>query len=188
MHDLKPITALGGTTPRVDTVGETTLAEVPDLALASVAARAGREQACAKHLKALIGAQAPSPGKTWQTDHYSAVWMGPDQWMISADFATHEDIAATLKSQLEGIASVTEQTDAWACFDLSGPRVFAVLELLYNINLLQFKTGDATRTSIHHLGCFVICMKPDHMVRILGPRASAGSLHHAITTAMTSAL
>ncbi|MEM8655029.1 MAG: sarcosine oxidase subunit gamma [Pseudomonadota bacterium] len=188
MHDLTPITALGGSAPRVDTVADVTLTEVPDVALASVAARRGHEATCAKRLKTLLGKAAPEPGHAATGKDYTAFWMGPDQWMLSADFDTHEDIAALVKTQLSDAASVTEQTDAWTCFDLTGPRINAVLELLCNIDLTRFDTRHATRTSIHHLGCFVMCSKAGQSVRILGPRASAGSLHHAITTAMTAAL
>lgn len=188
MHDLTPITALGSSAPRIETVRDVTLAEVPNLALASVAARKGHEATCAEQLKALIGKDAPEPGKTAVGAPYVAVWMGPQQWMLSAEFGTHEDIAEQVKSHVSDTASVTEQSDAWVCFDLSGTGVFSVVELLCNVNLLAFGAGDATRTSIHHLGCFVICTVPDQAVRILGPRASAGSLHHAITTAMRSTL
>ena len=188
MHDLPPITALGGTTPRVDTVNDVTLAEVPNVALASVAARRGHATTCAKTLKTLLGTPAPDPGRAATGKDHIALWMGPDQWMLSADFDTHEDIAAHVKSYLADTASVTEQTDAWVCFDLTGPRINAVLELLCNIDLTRFDTGHATRTSIHHLGCFVICTDARQSVRSMGPRASAGSLHHAITTAMAAAL
>ena len=188
MHDLTPITALGGASACVETIKGVTLTEVPDIALASVAARKGHEAACADQLKTLLGQDAPGPGKAGRGAHYAAVWIGPHQWMLSADFETHDDIVAQVKSQVSDTASVTEQTDAWACFDLSGTGVFSVLELLCNVNPLAFAAGDATRTSIHHLGCFVICTVPDQAVRILGPRASAGSLHHAIRTAMKSAL
>ncbi|WP_299702398.1 sarcosine oxidase subunit gamma [uncultured Tateyamaria sp.] len=188
MHDLTPITALGGTAPSVDTIADVTLTEVPDVALASVAARLGQQAACTKKLKTLLGTAAPNPGQAVEGKDYAALWMGPDQWMLSADFDTHEDIAALVKSHMTNTASVTEQTDAWTCFDLTGPRINAVLELLCNIDLTQFDTGHATRTSIHHLGCFVICSNISESVRIIGPRASARSLHHAITTAMVAAL
>jgi len=188
VHDLSPITALGGTAPRIDTVGDTTLTEVPGVALASVAARTGQETACAARLQTLLQTEPPGPGKSVAATPYAALWTGPDQWMVSAAFDTHEDIAALVKTHMGDTASVTEQTDAWACFVLHGPGTNAVLELLCNIKLATVAAQDATRTSIHHLGCFVICAAPASQVRILGPRASAGSLHHAITTAMTSAL
>ena len=188
MHDLTPITALGGSTPRVDQVAGLTCREVTDLALASVAARLGHETDCDATLSTLLGAASPGTGRAHLGQPFSAVWMGPDQWMIGADMAEHEDIASHLKTQLKDAASVTEQTDAWAGFDLSGSGIPAVMELLCNVNMRGLKSGDAHRTTIHHLGCFVICGDPEGFIRILGPRASAGSLHHAILTAMQSAL
>ncbi len=108
--------------------------------------------------------------------------------MIGADFGTHEDIAAEVKGAMKGSATVTEQTDAWAGFDLTGDGLEAVMELMCNVNMRTMQSGDAIRTTLHHLGCFVICGDPSGFMRILGPRASAGSLHHAIVTAMKSAL
>ena len=188
MHNLTPITALGGTTLRVDTVAGLSLTEKPDLALASVAARVGHETVCAKHLADLLGATAPGPGKACLRDPEAAFWVGPDQWMVGAPFATHEDLAAQLVARFGETASITEQTDAWVAFDLRGDGMEAVMELLCPLNIRAMQTGDATRTSIHHLGCFVIRRDPAEWVRILGPRSSAGSLHHAIHSAMISAL
>ena len=187
MHNLVAITALGGSTPREDRVADTTLTENPGIALASVVARVGHEAACRKHLKAVIGA-VPSPGKVQLHDPEAGFWVGPDQWMLGAPFETHEDLAVQLKARFGETASVTEQTDAWVCFDLRGDGMEAVMELLCNVDIRDMKTGDAQRTSIHHLGCFVLRRDPSDWVRILGPRASAGSLHHAILTAMKSAL
>lgn len=186
MHDLTPITALGGSAPRVDTAGQVTCTEVTDLALASVAARQGQEKAAAKALKKLLKGDAPDVGKALLSEPYSAVWVGPDQWMIGAGFADHETLADEVSTAVASSASVTEQTDAWCCFDLTGTGLQAVLELLCNVNARGLQSGDAVRTSIHHLACFLVCGDPDGFVRILGPRASAGSLHHAIVAAMHS--
>jgi len=188
VHDLTPITALGDNVPRVNTVKSVTLSENPGLALASVAARIGHEETCRKHLGDLLEGDAPGPGKCRLHDPEAAFWMGPDQWMVGAPFETHEDLAAQLKTRLGQSASVTEQSDAWACFDLRGDGVEAVVELCYNINIRAMESGDAVRTSIHHLGCFVLRRDPSDWMRILGPRASATSLHHALLTAMNAAL
>lgn len=188
MHDLKPITALGGTEFRVDKVAGVTLTEKPGIALASVTARQGHEAACRAHLADVLEGPAPGPGKCRLHDPEAAFWMGPDQWMAGAPFDTHEDLAAQLKARMGETASITEQTDAWVCFDLQGDRMEDVVELLCNIDIRAMKTGDATRTSIHHLGCFLLRRDPADWVRIFGPRASAGSLHHALLTAMKSAL
>ncbi|MEP3946747.1 sarcosine oxidase subunit gamma [Ascidiaceihabitans sp.] len=187
MHDLTPITALGGATPQVETVGTVTLSENPGLALASVMARVGFETECAKHLADLLDGDAPGPGKCRLHDPEAAFWMGPDQWMVGAPYDTHETLAGELKTRFENTASVTEQSDAWVCFDLRGAKMEAVMELCCNLNIRAMQTGDAQRTSIHHLGCFVLRRDPEDGVRILGPRSSAGSLHHALKTAMVSA-
>ncbi|WP_300072453.1 sarcosine oxidase subunit gamma [uncultured Ruegeria sp.] len=186
MHDLAAITALGGSEPRVDTVADVTCTEVPDVALASVAARSSQETKAQKALTKLIGVTTPDIGR-FAGDPVSAFWTGPDQWMVEAPFETHEDLAQQVKDAVGDTASVTEQTDAWTRFDLNGTRVLAVLELLCPLNARKMAEGDAARAAIHHLGCFVLCHSPDAF-SVYGPRSSAGSLHHAITTAMKAAL
>jgi len=167
VHSLTPITALGGSEPRVDQLGH--------------------EAKCRQHLKDVIGA-VPGPGKAQLHDPEAGFWMGPDQWLVGAPFETHEDLAAQLKARFGDTASITEQTDAWVCYDRRGDGMEAAVELLCNVNIRAMNTGDAQRTSIHHLGCYILRRDPADWVRILGPRASAGSLHHAILTAMKSAL
>lgn len=186
MHDLTAITALGGHSQRVDTFGDFTLRENDGLALASVHARLGHETACRKHLADMFDGNIPEVGKAVLRDPEAVFWTGPDQWMVGAPYTTHEDLAAQLKARFGTSASITEQSDAWACFDLQSANMEPVMELLCPINIREMQTGDVQRTSIHHLGCFVIRRDPNDWVSILGPRASAGSLHHAVVTAMQS--
>lgn len=186
MHDLKPITALGGHSPQVDSHGGVTCSEVPDVALASFAARMGQEKPATAALKSALGTTPPGVGRMASAT-LTAFWTGPDQWMVEAPFDTHEELAAELAKAATGVASVTEQTDAWTRFDLSGEGILPVLELLCAADSRRMQPGDVTRSAIHHLGCFVLCRDAQHF-SLYGPRASAGSLHHAIITAMTSAL
>lgn len=188
VHSLTPITALGTTTPASDTHNGVTLSENTNLALASVSARLGHETACRTHLSDLLEADAPAPGKAQMHDPEAAFWLGPDQWMVGAPHQTHENLADQLKNRFQNTASIVEQTDAWCAFDLRGIGIEPVMELLCPINIRKMRSGDATRTTIHHLACFVIRREDHNHLRILGPRASAGSLHHAIVTAMKSAL
>ncbi|WP_170788582.1 sarcosine oxidase subunit gamma [Ruegeria lacuscaerulensis] len=185
MHDLVAITALGGAAPRVDTVGSVTCSEVPDVALASVTARLGHEAATQDEVARLIGTVTPTVQR-FAGDPVTAFWSGPDQWMIEAPFSTHEDLAAYVKTAVGIVASVTEQTDAWARFDLQGDGINAVLELLCQLDLRQFQSGHVARGAVHHIGCFILCRSADH-VSLYGPRSSAGSLHHAVLAAMRSA-
>ncbi|MDX1743843.1 MAG: sarcosine oxidase subunit gamma [Ruegeria sp.] len=186
MHDLVAITALGGTEPRVDTIGSVTCTEVPGVALASVASRMGKESKSAKALAKLIDAPVPEVGR-WAGTSICAFWAGVDQWMVEAPFDTHEDLADQAKKALGDAASVTEQTDGWTRFDLTGTGIPSVLELLCQLDLRKMTGGSVARCSIHHIGCFVLC-RTSESYSIYGPRSSAGSLHHAIKTAMRSAL
>lgn len=185
MHDLTPIAPLGGTAPREDVVGTLTLTERPDVALASVAARLGREAEVRGHLTDLLG-RAPGPGEAVQGDPETGFWTGPDQWMVDAPHDTHEDLADRLEARMGEAASVTEQTDAWACLDLRGEAMEEAMARLCALDLPSMAPGTAQRTTIHHVGCFVIRRDPPDGTRIVGPRASAGSLHHAILGAMRS--
>nr|WP_174823341.1 sarcosine oxidase subunit gamma [Ruegeria arenilitoris] len=186
VHDLIAITALGGTTPRVDTVAGVTCTENPAVALASVAARLGQEAKAQKALAKLIDASAPDVGQH-AGGTIAAFWSTPDQWMIEAPFESHEDLADQVNSAMGDSASVTEQTDAWTRFDLTGDPLASVLELLCILDLRKISAGSVACCSIHHVGCFVLCRSPEEF-SIYGPRSSAGSLHHAIVTAMRSAL
>lgn len=179
---MTPITALGGTVPVVETAGTTTLTEVTDLALASVAARLGGEESCKTGLAAFLGGEIPEVERLVTHAPLSAFWMGPGQWMVAAPHKSHENLAFVLKEKLGTSASVTEQNDAWGVFDLVG-GVAPVMELLCPINMRSFPTGSARRTTIDHMGCFVT-RRGAHHLQILGPRSSAGSLHHAIVTAL----
>ena len=185
MHDLEPITPLGAVEPMTETHGPVTLTEVTDRALASVAARLGREKDTVARLTDLIGEAPPAPARLAGTT-LTAFWTGPDQWMIEAPLATHEDLAARIVAASQGAMSVTEQTDAWCRFDLTGDGLPDVFERLCPADTRAFAGGEALRTAIDHMGCFLLCRDPRH-VSVMGPRSSAGSLHHALLTAMRSA-
>ena len=184
MHDLIAKPALGGAEPRVDTVGPVTCLEVADVALASVAARLGQETKALAALAKVIGAPAPDIQRIANGEK-TAFWSGPDQWMVEAPYDGHHDLADQVKATVGTTASVTEQTDAWARFDLRGRGIPAVLELLSQLDLRRLDPGSAARCSIHHVGCYLLCRDAEHY-SIYGPRSSAESLHHAVLTAMRS--
>lgn len=185
MHDLQPVTALGGTEGRVDAFDHITITENDGVALASVAARTGREAACHKVLKKLLGA-VPETGRVVLHDPDAGFCTGPDQWMISAPRVSHELIADQLKTLFGDSASVTEQSGAWVCFDITGPAMRDMCERLCNIAIRTMVAGDVQRTVIHQLGCFVLRRTDDNHIRIFGPQASATTLHHALMMAAAS--
>lgn len=187
MHDLKALTALGGTTAQQDDFPGLRLSEAPDWALASLAARLGQEAEMAEKAQALLGTALPAAGGCVTHGAFTAFWTGPEQWMLMAPHDSHEDLAAQAKAALGTTASVTEQTDGWVRFDLEGARCHDVLERLCPVDTARMAAPAATRTRLEHLGCFLIRQGATRFT-VLGPRSSAGSLHHALVTAAKSVI
>jgi sarcosine oxidase subunit gamma len=174
---LDAITPLGHTAPEIVTLGTITITERVDVALASLAVRRGRGADVAA-AAAVAGIPLPPPGHH-ASQTLAAFWLTPEMWMIEAPFASHEDIRAILLAHFGDAASITEQTDAWVRFDVSGAGLAALMERLSNLDFPAAPLGMASRSVIDHLGCYVIKHGPTEVV-LYGPRASAGSLHHAL--------
>jgi len=184
-HRLNPLTPLGRDLPVSVTIGAAVITENTGTALASLAARAGREADLAAAAR-VPGIPLPGPGHAAAGPTYAAFWLGPQQWMIEAPFASHEDIVAQLKPLFGDAASITEQTDAWVRFDVAGPDLPAMFERLCAFDLRARGPGAASRTVIDHLGCYLVLRDHDAL-SVLGPRSAAGSLFHALNVAAKSA-
>ena len=182
MHDLKPVTALRHAAPVQETIGGLTIAENDTLALASVAARLGREEELRAGMAQMLGT-CPGPNESTIKPPFEAFWITPDQWMLSAPMETHERLADTLKQRFADAASVTEQSGAWACFDVTGEATAEFCERLCPVPIRTMAPGETRRTAIHRLGCFLQVRSTGPTLRISGPRASAHTLFTALKTA-----
>ncbi|WP_126976397.1 sarcosine oxidase subunit gamma [Frigidibacter oleivorans] len=180
MTDLRPVTALGGETPARLQAGGHTLREIGDMGLASLALRQGAAE------PAPFGLALPGPGQ-WQAGaEVAAFWTGPGQWMIERPGRADSDIAAELAPLCPG-CSVTEQTDAFACFEIAaadGAAMDRLLARLVNLDPARLRPGSAQRTGFEHLPVFVIRRAGDR-VAMLGMRSAAGSLWHALARIVT---
>ncbi|MBF9033499.1 sarcosine oxidase subunit gamma [Rhodobacterales bacterium HKCCE2091] len=169
MTDLTPTTAFGVSAPRDERHGALTLSERTDIALATLALRAGTEPPTA----------LPEPGEA--TD--AAVWLAPGQWMLMAPGEAETDFAARVAATAPG-CSVTEQTDGWVIVDIDGPAaaIETLRERLVNLPPSALAPGRGTRTVLHHVGIIAIRPAPDRLT-IMAMRSYAGSLWHALATA-----
>lgn len=183
MADLQAMTALGAQGPAVVRVGPLTVTERADVALASVAARRGRDLTQAAKA---AGVPLPGPAMYQAGTPYAAFWVAPEMWFVEAPFASHELIADLLKASFGDAASVTEQTDAWVAYDLAAPDLAPLLERLCNVDFAAAPDGLATRTMIEHLGCYLV-KHGRGAARAYGPRSSANGLLHALEMAAASA-
>lgn len=185
---LAAITPLGGDAPRRVAFAGFEIVEVTDRALASVAARRGQGAAVQQALSRVAGCAVPGPGGLAIGPGMSLFWAAPEQWFVDAPLAAHPDLAAELQAALGPAASVTEQTDGWARFDIEGPGCAAVLERLCAVDVRAQTGPAATRTVMEHVGAFLLCQKPAERFAVLCLRSYAGALHHALLTAARSAL
>lgn len=184
MPDLKPTTALGGDNPRNARHGALIVEENASLALASLALR--RDAATPLPFGPLFsGLALPGPGQWVSKGEFSALWTGPDQWLIEGHGQAETDFAALVGAQCPG-CSVTEQTDGFAAFEIRSTEgeapILALMAKLVNLDPARFGPGTASRTGLEHMSVFVIRRAPDHLA-ILGMRSAAGTLWHALETA-----
>ncbi|ADE38483.1 sarcosine oxidase subunit gamma [Candidatus Puniceispirillum marinum] len=185
MHDLAPLHALGGHSPQIDVYDRVTLAENADFAYVSIAAHAGGKDKLSKIAGKVIGVTLPLPEQMTHHDDISAIWTGPDQWMVEAPIESHETMADDLTIKLAGIAAVTEQNDSFVRFDLTGELCVNILERLCAVNSRQMPYNSATRTAIEHISCFILHRSVGYF-SILGARSSAKSLHHNLINSIKS--
>ena len=187
MASLTPTTALGGTIPFDKTIGGNRIREVSDAVMASLAMLKGKGTAFKKAAASQLG-ELPAPGHgggdaggdAGSASHISTIWMGPDQYLV-------EGIdAMTLAATFGTSAAITDQSDAWVRFDVTGGDVVAMLERLSGADTRRMQAGSATRTAIHHMHCVIVCRAGGTDFTILGPRSSAASLHHALVAAAAS--
>lgn len=179
MPDLKPITALGGATPRTVAHGALTLEENTGLALASLALRRGSTEPTP------FGLRLPGPG-LWAGNHTAAaLWTGPGQWLVEGPGRAGTDFAAEVAAACPG-CSVTEQTDGFAAFEVrSGAGeapILALMAKLMNLDPSRLGPGTATRTGLEHMSVFVVRRAADRLA-LVGMRSAARTLWHALETA-----
>jgi sarcosine oxidase, subunit gamma len=183
---LQQMTALGHAAAKVLDIGPYRIAERFDVALASLATRRGHDEDVVKAARA-ANVPLPKPSTAVAGQPFSGFWLAPDMWMIEAPFDSHEDIAAHLKALFGVAASITEQTDAWVRFDLSGGNPVTLFERLSNLDLSVLPDGHASRTVIDHLGCYLV-RQSANLITLYGPRSSAQSLLHALEVVAKSVI
>lgn len=106
---------------------------------------------CADRAAEVLGGKLPKVQRSVRTGGGEVVWWSRGQFMMFGAL----DVPA-----MGGIAAVTDQSDAWSVFELSGAQSEAVLARLVPVDLRQatFKRGHCARTVLNHM--------PLHVTRI----------------------
>jgi sarcosine oxidase subunit gamma len=180
---LTPAPFLGG---YAASLAGTTLAEVPDLALVSVAVPLGGRAALAAALAGAWGLDLPEVGGTTAAPAAGVRLLGLAADQALALLPRPDGLAApAVAAALDGAAYVTEQTDAWVVLRLAGPRARAALERICPIDLhpAAFPEGRVARTVMEHLGAVVVHEAPDTFL-LMSASSSARSFLHAVETSL----
>ena len=171
MVELLPLTPCAGLLPIE--VGDVTLTEVIVDRIHVVAPFDGQQSAVSAALKDQIGVGLPDIGRTHIKADAHVQWAGHRSWLVRGDVT------------LEGLAAVTNHSDAWAIVEIAGATAEDVLARLVPIDLrvATFKEGHTARTMLGHMTVSVTRSGPQAF-EVMAMRSMAGTLVHELETAM----
>ena len=188
-------TPLGGYNMIVD---GTSLIEVTDLSMVSVAPLAGSQTAFQQTITKFFktdNSESLKPSATMALDRpgkQRCILMpsAQNQWFLCFDDDGTNPIDAAqalLGKSLSRQMAMTDQSDSWVILALSGPQSRQTLERICPIDcgVSAMPIGTTARTSMAHLGA-IITRRPDEgdhqpCFWLLSARSSAASFLHAIT-------
>jgi len=148
--------------------GGVTVTEVAIDTLMSVAPYAGHHDKVSAALQTQVGAKLPPVGRRGG----AVTWAGHGAWMV-ADAVS-----------LDGMAAVTDQSDAWAIVRIDGPAAEDVLARLVPIDLRAsvFAENHVAKTMLSHLSVTITRVASDAF-EVMVMRSMAGTLVHDLATA-----
>lgn len=156
--------------------------------LAAVIARRGRCAALAQRVRERCGIELPHGSYRSEAHGIAFAGTGPQAWLAESE-SEDKGFVVSLREELGPLASVSEQSDAYAVLRLSGPKVRDTLAKLIPIDLhaRAFKPGDVAATVAAHIGVLLWRLDdaPDGMPQfdIAVFRSLAASFWHALSQA-----
>jgi methylglutamate dehydrogenase subunit D len=143
--------------------------------IATVMLRKGRFAELTARVQADYGVALEDAPKRVGGEHAAFIGIGPGKWLAVSQ-RPEPGFVAVLAAQLDGLASVVEQSDGLAVMHLSGPALPAVLEKGFQIDCTALGADGAAVTSVHHVGATI--WATDGGVAIAVARSLVGGLLH----------
>ena len=185
MHDFKlsPRSPLNG---YKQTFGDTSLSEVTDYGLISLAIPVGKTEIFSTKIQSEYLCAVPGPGQLAVSERYDIklLWMQSHQYFLMGKYSEQLSVKI-VKQRLSDIACISNQSDSWVMLYLQGQGSTNALERICPLDLhpQSFPTGSVSRTSMEHMPT-VIIKKRENQFLLLGLRSSAHSFLHAIKTSI----
>lgn len=150
-------------------VGGIVVTEVSVDRLTSVAPYNGQAKAASACLKDQVGAVLPAPNRR----SGAVSWFGHGVWMVAGAVS------------LDGVAAVTDQSDAWAVVHIAGQGVEDVLARLVPADLREhiFKTNHVAKTMLGHMSVTITRVGPQGF-EIMVMRSMSATLVHDLHIAL----
>jgi sarcosine oxidase, subunit gamma len=130
------------------------LREIPFQANLNLRGDVGNPAFC-KAVQTAVGFDLPGKANTAAASGaVSALWLGPNEWMLVGDPDAEADLAARLTQQLQGIhSSVTDVSDYRTVIELSGTRCREILAKGCSLDVRprSFRPGQCAQTVFAHV-------------------------------------
>jgi sarcosine oxidase, subunit gamma len=134
------------------------------------------ESALQDALNGEISLTLPAPGETCARGDYTVLWLTPAEWLLECPAEETDSLQSAFTRRLAtSLAIVTDMSDAFACFELSGDRVDDVLMSGCSLDLRTaiFPTGRVARTSLAGVPAIIRKTGEPHGFRCLVDRSYA---------------
>ncbi|MHC2338525.1 sarcosine oxidase subunit gamma [Bradyrhizobium sp. USDA 4454] len=133
--------------------GGVTIMERRGLALATVQARRGQEQALRARIAQSFQVALPERPAFVTGRDIAFVGLGPQSWLGISE-TDPASFHASFRSLVAGAASISDQSGGYAVFRVGGTAIRDTLAKGFPIDLdgHAFKSGDAATTIVSHLG------------------------------------
>jgi methylglutamate dehydrogenase subunit D len=130
------------------------ITELTGLGLATVACRKGQAAALSAAVRKAYGLDLPASSRVAQGAAVRFIGYGPGQWLAVSEALANEALASELAAQLQGLASVSDQSGGRTVLRVSGGRARDVLAkgLPLDLDPRAFPLGSAATSAISHIG------------------------------------
>jgi methylglutamate dehydrogenase subunit D len=175
--------------PAVPATGSgVTVLDRDGLGLATVLARKSQTAALRLCVRAVLGVELPRGPRYVATESVAFAGTGREAWLAICQSGSN-GFASSLSDTLQGLASVSDQSDGYAVLRLTGPRLRDTLSKILPIDLhpRALKAGDVATTVASHMGATLwrlddaYCGSPVFEIAVF--RSLAASFWHALSTA-----
>jgi methylglutamate dehydrogenase subunit D len=130
------------------------ITELTGLGLATVACRKGQAAALSAAVRKAYGLDLPASSRVAQGAAVRFIGYGPGQWLAVSEALANEALASELAAQLQGLASVSDQSGGRTVLRVSGNRARDLLAkgLPLDLDPRAFPLGSAATSAISHIG------------------------------------